>query len=329
MIRYQCLDRCFRNPGKRYYIEDLLDECNKKLSESKPDAEGIKKRQLYEDISFMVSSEGWSAPLDRIKDGRRTFFKYEDQNFSINNQPLNELEAEQLKSAFSVLGRFKGLPQFNWINELLPKLDQAFKFSHDTVGIISFDNNEFLKGLELIDPLFNAILYKKLLKINYKSFKNPKPVSIIFSCYHLKEYNSRWFVYGKNADYDGLVNLALDRIIDMEETAGEYESTEINFEEYLDEIIGVSVIPGQLPEKILLRIDHSLWPYIETKPLHGSQTLKNRGEDFVDISLELIPNYELETMILQFGEKMEVLKPGHLRDKIEGRITAASKRYIP
>ena len=24
-IRYQTLDRCFKNPGKRYYIEDLLD----------------------------------------------------------------------------------------------------------------------------------------------------------------------------------------------------------------------------------------------------------------------------------------------------------------
>lgn len=327
IIRYQCLDRCFRNPGKRYYIEDLLLECNKILLEANPDAEGIKKRQLYDDINFMVSSEGWSAPLDRVKDGRRTFFRYEDQNFSINNQPLNELEAEQLKSAISVLGRFKGLPQFNWINELLPKLDQAFKFSHDTVGIISFDNNEFLKGLEFIDPLFKAILYKKLLKINYQSFKNPEPVEIIFSPYHLKEYNNRWFIYGKNRDYEGLINLALDRLIDLEETKGDYEPTEVIFEEYLEDVIGVSILPGQVPEKIILRIDYSLWPYIETKPLHGSQTTKSRGDGFVDISLELISNYELESLILQFGEKIEVLEPACLRNKIKNRILASSSNY--
>lgn len=69
----------------------------------------------------MESSQGWNIPLERIKDGRKKIFRYKDLAFSINNQPLNELEAEQLKSAMFVLKRFKGLPQFKWINELLPK----------------------------------------------------------------------------------------------------------------------------------------------------------------------------------------------------------------
>ena len=327
LIRYQCLDRCFRNPGKRYYIEDLLNECNNALWELNPESDGIKKRQLYDDITFMTSPEGWNAPVERIRDSRRTYFRYEDQNFSINNQPLNELEAEQLKSAISVLDRFKGLPQFKWINELLPKLDQAFKISDDSEGIISFDNNKYLKGLDFIEPLFKSILYKKLLRVNYQSFKNPEPVMIIFSPYHLKEYNNRWFIYGKNRDYDGLINLALDRLIDLEETQGKYEVTDINFEEYLEDAIGVSVLPGKSPEKVVLRIDRNLWPYIETKPLHGSQTPMERSKEFVDISLELVLNYELESLILQFGEKVEVLEPFSLRNKIKERITASREKY--
>lgn len=222
MIRYQCLDRCFRNPGKRYYLSDLLEECNKALTELDPLSSGISRRQLYDDITFMESSQGWSIPLERIRDGRKKYFRYEDPNFSINNQPLNELEAEQLKAAMLIMRRFKGLPHFKWINEILPKLDQAFSFSEDTSGIINFDNNEFLKGLEFLDPLFNAILYKKTVKILYQSFKNPEPVVIIFSAYHLKEYNNRWFVYGKNTDYENIVNLALDRFQTVEEYDGVY-----------------------------------------------------------------------------------------------------------
>lgn len=32
-IRYQALDRCFSNWGRRYFIEDLIKECNKALRE--------------------------------------------------------------------------------------------------------------------------------------------------------------------------------------------------------------------------------------------------------------------------------------------------------
>lgn len=327
LVRYQTLDRCFRNPGRRYSISDLLEECNKSLAELDVKTEGIRKRQLYDDINFMESSQGWSIPLERIKHGRNVYFQYEDSDFSINNQPINELEAEQLKSAMSVLQRFKGLPQFKWINEILPKIDQAFQFSEDTGGIISFDNNEFLKGLEFIDPLFNAILYKKTVKINYQSFSNPEPVIIILSPYHLKEYNNRWFVYGKNAEYENLVNLALDRIINTKECSADYESINLNFEEYLEDIIGVSILPGQKAEKIVLRIDKDLWPYIKTKPIHGSQKIINRKENYIDILLELIPNYELESLIFQFGEKVEVREPLEFREKIQHRIKALFKKY--
>ncbi|MEP6262743.1 MAG: WYL domain-containing protein [Gillisia sp.] len=327
LIRFQCLDRCFRNPGRRYYLQDLLDECNKALQELDHNSSGIARRQLYDDISFMESSQGWNIPLERIKDGRKKYFRYEDTNFSINNQPINELEAEQLKSAMLVLQRFKGLPQFKWINELLLKLDQSFSFTEDTGDIISFDNNEFLKGLEFIDPLFNAILYKRTVRIIYQSFKNPEPVSIILSPYHLKEYNNRWFVYGKNSQYESVVNLALDRFETVEECSVPYEPTNINFAEYFEDTIGVSIIPGQEPEKIILRIEKDLWPYIKTKPIHGSQKVLRREDDFVEISLELIPNYELESQILQFAEKVEVLEPLEFRNKIKERVENLFLKY--
>ena len=106
IIRYQALDKCFSNTGKRYYIEDLLEACNDALYEFDPNSLGIKKRQLYDDVRFMESSQGWSIPLEKVKDGRRAFYRYEDVSFSINNQPLNDAEAEQLKSA---------MLQFHWL----------------------------------------------------------------------------------------------------------------------------------------------------------------------------------------------------------------------
>lgn len=328
LIRYQTLDRCFRNPARKYYIMDLLDACNEAIKELEPDSNGIQKRQLYDDIRFMESSQGWSIPLERTRDGQKTFLRYEDCNFSINNQPINELEAEQLKSAMLVLNRFRGLPQFEWVNELLPKLDQTFQLSHQSDTIISFDSNEFLKGTEHLSPLFNAILYKQTLAITYKSFKSEKDTLLTFYPYHLKQHNNRWFLFGKSGDYENLTNLALDRIKEIETVGTDFIANEaIDFEEYFEDIIGVSKPEGATLTKIKLEANISLAPYIKTKPLHGSQrTVVDNDQGFI-FTIEVIPNYELEKMLLSFGEDMKVLAPNEFRQKMKTRIAQSLTNF--
>jgi len=327
-LRYQTLDRCFRNPGRRYNINDLVKACSEALREFDRDSAGIQKRQVYDDIKFMESSQGWSIPLERIKEGRNVYYRYDDLKFSINNQPINEMEAEQLKSAMLVLSRFKGLPQFEWINELIPKLDQSFNLSNQSQEIISFDSNEFLKGTGFITPLFNAILYKKVLEISYQSFKSDKPQTIIFHSYHLKQFNNRWFLFGKNNNFDNLTNLALDRIQSVKECNEKYISnTTIDFQEYFDDFIGVSKTENTALTKITLYAQPSLAPYIKTKPLHGSQRKISDDEKGFKFSIEVIPNFELKKLILSFGEDLTVLKPDDFKKQIKNRITENLNNY--
>lgn len=320
-IRYQALDRCFRNPGRNFYIDDLLEICNEAITELDPNSSGIKKRQLYDDISFMESSQGWSIPLERMKDGRKKYFRYENLSFSINSQPINDLEAEQLKSAMMVLRRFKGIPQFEWINELLPKLDDTFKLSNHSDNIINFDRNEFLTGTEHLSPLFNAILYKQTLQITYQSFKSDTEQEILFHPYHLKSYNNRWFLFGKSGSYENLTNLALDRIKDIKNSEIEYfENGALDFDEYFEDIIGVSKLAEQKPIKIELQATKKLAPYIKTKPLHGSQKTISESESGYSFSIEVIPNYELEQLLLSYGEAIKIQGPSNFKQKMKERV---------
>ena len=66
MARYLALDRCFsRGWRRRFYIEDLVEECSRTLPDSTGSATGISRRQVLDDIKFMESSEGWSIPPER------------------------------------------------------------------------------------------------------------------------------------------------------------------------------------------------------------------------------------------------------------------------
>ena len=96
----------------------------------------------------MESKEGWGIELARTRDGKRVFYRYINTDFSINNMPLNEVEINQLQSAADILSQFKGMPQFEWVNELVPKLKQGMAAKEAAATIIEFDNNQYLKGIE-------------------------------------------------------------------------------------------------------------------------------------------------------------------------------------
>lgn len=327
-IRYQALDKCFRNPGKRYYIQNLIDACNEALLDIDPDSTGIKRRQIYEDIKFMQDSKGFDAPIESLKDGRKAFYRYTDLNFSINSQPLNELEAQQLKESLITLSRFKGMPQFEWIEEMKARLEQTFHLKSEE-NILSFEENPYLTGREYISDIYNAIVNKMVLKIIYKPFKADKELTFDIHPYHLKQYNNRWFLFGLNNEHQNLTNLALDRIKSISESKIKYhQNSDINFSEYFEDVIGVSVDCNKQSKKVILAVDEDLLPYISSKPIHGSQKTKRNdvGESYIELELQL--NYELEALLLSLGEKIEVIEPEILRTSISNRIKILNQKYL-
>ena len=112
----------------------------------------------------------------------------------------------------------------------------------------------------------------------------------------------------------------------MKESDFPYCDTDIDFENYFEDIIGVTLNESKT-EIIEFEVVKKLWNYIETKPLHGSQKKKAFGENEVVFTLDVIPNFELEKLILSFGEEMEVISPQHFREKIKLRIEKSSAHY--
>ena len=322
-IRYITLDKCFRNTGRRYFIDDLLEECNKTLREDNPNSKGIQLRQLYDDIKFMESEEAWFVSIKREKEGRRTHYHYEDTSFSINNSKINEAEAEQIKSALQVLSRFKGMPQFTWVEEIVPKLQQAFGLSGNETEIMGFESNQYLKGLKFLGTLFNAILYKKVLEIEYQSFKSDVPKKSKIHPYYLKQYNNRWYLFGKSTRFETISVRSLDRIVSVKEVDENYiENTEYDFSEFFEDIIGITKEKGKEPEIIELHFISKKAPYILTKPIHGSQKRKSFDKDAgLTITIEVIPNYELKSLLLSFGNEVKVVSPNWLQQELKEMTT--------
>lgn len=327
LLRYQVLDRCFRNPGRKYFWQDLLSEINKALEEYNGPESKIKRRQLFDDIKFMESDQGWSIPLGRLKEGRKVYYRYENTDFSISNQPLNESEVNQIEAAISVLSRFSGAPQFEWVQELIPVLQDRLGLKTNSKEVISIESNIDLKGLENLTQFYEAIINEQVLKVQYQDFKSDEPFTLTFHPYYLKQYNTRWFVYGLNEELRvSTWNLALDRIVSAQQTQTQYKESDIDWYEYFYDIIGVTKIPDEEIQEVVLEFSKESAPYVQTKPLHPSQKSEQVG-DKLQVTIRVIPNYELESLILSFGENVKVLEPSILREKITKRLMRSTSHY--
>ena len=329
LIRYKILDKCFRNPYKNFYFETLLEAVNGILFEITGDEEGIKTRQLRDDIAFMRSSEGWNIELAEFSEGKKKIYRYEDVNFSINNAPLNEVEMDQFQSAIQVLSQFEGMPQFEGIQAIIAKLKTDLKTTTNQKPFIGFDSSQDLKGIEHFSTLYNAVQYKTPLEIRYKDFKSEEPYTYIFHPYYLKEYNNRWFLFGLHPESGKPDwNVAIDRIEEVLPVAVPFiENEQLDWQDYFSDIIGVSKPIDSELQEVVLHFNQLTGRYMENKSIHETQKHKWLDANTFEVKIKVMLNYELERLILSYGESVKVVKPQILKQKIKERLLKAIAEY--
>lgn len=315
-LRYQALDHCFSDRTRLYFIGDLMEAVNRTLEAN--DQQTISRRTLYNDIRDMESNHDWNVVFEEpALDGRKRYYRYEDPDYSIWKNDLNEQQLEQLKSLMLLLQQFHGLPQFDCIREVIGHLEEKYGFTlKSPESVIAFDTNEDVVGLEFLSPLFEAIVSKQPQRIRYQPYGKDAYESIVHP-YFIKQYNNRWFLLGytQNGTFEGLTNMAFDRIKSIRPAGVSFvENKDYDMEEYFEDVIGVTRNQDDKIQTVLLRVDSKRMPYIITKPLHSSQR-NHRAKDGI-IELKLVPNKELYQLLLSFGPDVEVLEPAEVRQKM-------------
>ena len=198
-------------------------------------------------------------------------------------------------------------------------------FNEDNTSVVSFQTNPDLKGISYFSELLQAILTKRVLKLKYTPYGKDTQIVNVYP-YHLKQFNDRWYLIAQAQGFGSFAHYALDRIDSFEEVALPYKEAEVDFSEYFDDVIGVTV-PDEDAEDIVIKVTGKRFNYIRTKPLHLSQRIIEEGKGYAIISINVKINNELESLILSFGDDMEVIAPSTFRDRIAKKIQAMNQQY--
>lgn len=328
LIRYKTIDKCLQNSYRTWTLEDLMNACSDALYEYEGKENPVSKRTVQLDIQMMRSEKlGYNAPIVVYE---KKYYKYEEDSFSITDIPLTETDINVLTETVSMLKQFKDFSLFSDVSDILQRLeDKIYAEKSHTKPVIYLDKNEGLKGLHYLDEIYQAIIKKTVLVLTYKSFKSTEESTFNFHPFLLKEFNNRWFLIGKRKGSAPITNLALDRIVSIDYDFNlPYIEEDFNAELFYKNVIGVTVNTGSRPRKIELWIDAINAPYVLTKPLHQTQRLIRENEDkSIIIHLFLSPNYEMERILLGFGDGIEIISPENLRDRMKRILAKALQRY--
>jgi predicted DNA-binding transcriptional regulator YafY len=237
---------------------------------------------------------------------------YADRNFSILDQPLSESDLETLRAAASLLSQFKGLPVAEGLVAVLQRMDSWHGQSESAV--IQFEANDQTSGIEWLKPLYESITQKQALQMEYLPFVAQEALNFVFHPYHLREFRNRWFVFGWNESSKAIYNLALDRIVHFSISNHPYiPNDQFDPSKYFKDIIGVTRIADAEPIEIRFRTTPLQARYLQTKPIHSSQSFIESTEQGVVFSIYVIPNYELYAELLRMGSALEVLSPEEIK----------------
>jgi predicted DNA-binding transcriptional regulator YafY len=226
-----------------------------------------------------------------------------------------------------MLARFRGTAANIWLEEVISHLEYRFGLKSNAEHLVSFEQNEQLKGIEHLADIIDATINHQVLEIVYLTFRG-KEIQMTIHPYYVKQYNGRWFLYGLNDERSEISNLALDRIQSYAKSEKPFKKNEqIDFSTYFDDVMGAT-IPNEdvKKETIGLRFSANRYPYVVSKPIHKSQKVVDESNCIVEI--EVRPTRELDQQLFSFIPDVEVLYPEWYRKQIMEKIEENLKKYL-
>jgi len=201
----------------------------------------------------------------------------------------------------------------------------------ETLKYLSPDSSEQLTGIELMEPLITALKSNQVITFKHFNFQTEEIKLITLRPYLLKEYQNRWFLFGENDKNKKFSIYGIERISDLVLT-GDYFEPQTGFDpkKNFENIIGIATRPfieGQPEQDIILSMTREQSYYYKTLPWHSNHTVLIDSKSEFRVLLHILPNYEFLQQLLRYCDKITVLEPQWLRDRLKEILKNSSDKY--
>ncbi|MEI7595042.1 MAG: WYL domain-containing protein [Bacteroidota bacterium] len=326
LMRYRAIDRCISNKHKPFpSMQGLIDACKEALYEK------ISESAIQKDLKAMKFDEslGYIAPIkfDRQKKG----YYYSDPNYSISSINLNDEELDAVGFASEVLQQFKDVGIFKFYSNAIEKIFQAVKLNKNAKNklfnnVIYFEKAPDYKGSEHIQTILSNILNQETIDFEYYSYDRKKSNWYCLHPYVLKEYRNRWYVIGMHNVLKEIRTFALDRILELKTGNIKWDQlSSFDSEKFFHHSFGIYY--GDQVEDVVLSFTPDESQYIRSQPIHSTQKVLIDNKSEYRIRIKVFIEYDLIMFVRSCGERIKVIEPQHLKEKMIDSYKKALNNY--
>ena len=209
----------------------------------------------------------------------------------------------------------------NWIVSTMSVNDviSDSKALHDRIVLQQIPCDEYL------ETFINAMKRKVRVEGKYRRYESDNVTEVDFEPYCLKLFNQRWYVLAhfhrdatpekEERDYYGVYSF--DRMQEVSLTNVKFEvRDDFDAQDYFSECFGVFASESTPAERIVLRAYNKQRYYLNDLPLHHSQKVIGRGENYTDFEYYIRPTIDFCGHILSLANQLKVICPQSLADRI-------------
>lgn len=326
-IRYHVIDQCLQHSTSYNDWETLAFQCQLYFNDHNIAATRPSKRTIMGDIKIMRGDLlKYNAPIEFSKD--RGYY-YSDENYSIHQVPLNKSQLTDLRDALMMV---KQLTKNQKLASIAASIESVeFKLLRNQKSrseeIVFFEESLNESGIQWLDVVYSKIKANKSISIHYAPF-DQEDLHFVFSPYLLKEYNNRWYAIGYRHDMNKIINIGLDRIIQVNNTLLPYKPVkDFNHNDFYKNIYGVTFPDEYRIYTIKMKISALLSKYFISKPIHSTQRVLKSSEKYSVFEIKVVNNYEIIHKLLSFGADLEVLSPKKIRMEMVKEVKKMNVMY--
>ncbi|APW60453.1 helix-turn-helix transcriptional regulator [Paludisphaera borealis] len=214
----------------------------------------------------------------------------------------------------------QGLPQelrasINHCSELLPEVPEVEELPGN--------------GHILFDGVLAAMTCRRQIRLWYREQGRAEAEveTTKMSLYRLPRIQGQWALVGRSSVHRGVVMVPFPWIEKIEPTTDSYTlPPRFQLKRFLDPSHGRRRRAGASPE-IVLRLRGGLSRRIDDLPWKGRRRMISLGRDVAELAVEVDSLEDLASVVLSFGDEMEVIGPDALREAVGGLAARIARRY--
>ncbi len=286
------------------------------------------RRTVLRDIEYLRDQMGAPVEYDSVKKG----FFYTNKSYSFPSVQITEGELIAIFLAEKALSQCHGTPYEESLRNAFQRIVSSLP-DEVTVNLSGIEQtysfrmtSKTIQDIEIFKKIADASINKKQIKIDYYTAYRDTSNTRIIDPYQMVNLNGDWYLFAFCHSRNEIRTFLISRIEDVEATGNSFEK-DASFD--IKEQLGFSfgIYTGKEKYTVKLKFDELAARYIREKIWHHSQTIFEKPDGSIVLTLRLNSIVEIRWWILSWGEHVEVLSPAVLRRSLAETASFCARRY--